>query len=131
MIALLFAMLCFEDTNEIFYTLSPMEIQQIDELPEGERRYLLSRIRNKVIPTRRDWSSLNKGDMFFAPTGIKINQVVDESSFIGYCRCLRRSSGGASKAVPTMLICITNRRLKNPKDTVDTENDKLLTVGTL
>lgn len=84
MIIFLLSLLLLEETNEIFDTLSPMEIKQIGELPEGEGRYVLNCIKNATLPTRQNWSTLNTGEMFFAPPGIKIDQIVDESNFLGY-----------------------------------------------
>lgn len=84
MIVLLLSLLLVEETNEVFETLSPMELQQIGELPEGEGRYVLKCIKNATLPTRQDWSTLNTGEMFLAPPGIKIGQIVDDSNFLGY-----------------------------------------------
>lgn len=83
MIAFLFAILLIEEKNEVFDTLTPMEIEQIDALPEGDRRYALALIKNATLPTRRDWFNVSKGELFFAPDLIEIDQVVDESNFIG------------------------------------------------
>ncbi len=84
MFVFLFVFLSIEDTNEVFDTLTPMEIEEIDKLPEIERLYLLNRIKTGTFPTRRDWSNVNKGEMFFASDTIKVDQVVDESNFIGF-----------------------------------------------
>ncbi len=86
MITLLFAFLFVEETNEIFETLSPMENQQIERLSEGERRYLLSCIKNGTFSTesRSGWPFLHKGDMLLGGDEIKVDQIIDESNFIGF-----------------------------------------------
>lgn len=83
MIAFLFAMLLMEENNEEFAPLTPMEIEQIDELPEGDRLYTLHVVKGRSLPTRRDWFNVSKGELFLAPDVIEIDQVVDESNFIG------------------------------------------------
>ena len=84
MLVVLLCLLLAKETGEIVDTLAPMEIEQIGELPEGDRRYLLNRLKNGTFPSRYGWSDLNKGEMFIASTGIKVNQVVEESNFIAH-----------------------------------------------
>ena len=86
MIIFLMAFFFIEETNEIFDTLSPMEIEQIGELPEGDRRYLLNRIKNGTFPTWSDLRNLNKGEMLIGEKeqAIRIDQIIDGSNFIGF-----------------------------------------------
>jgi hypothetical protein len=83
MIAFLFAIMLIEEKTEAFDTLTPMEIEQIEELPAVDRRYTLALVKNVTLPTRRDWFNVTKGELFLAPDVIEIDQVVDESNFIG------------------------------------------------
>lgn len=118
MFVLLLSLLLAEETNEILDTLSPMEIKQIDELPDDERRYVLNRITNGTLPTRRDWFTLHTDEMFFAPGGIKIDQIVDESNFIGDngsvwvegVNTAGLSDDDALKTEGKMFLCVGNKQ---------------------
>ncbi len=83
MIAFLIAFLFVDETTEIFDSLTPVEIQRIDEFAEGDRRYILNRLKNATFPTRHDWLNVTEGEIFLAPNVIEIDQVVDGSNFIG------------------------------------------------
>jgi hypothetical protein len=79
----LFAIVLVKETDEIVDTLSPMEIKQINELPEGDRQYAMLCLKNGTLPNRSNWNDLQTREMFFAPEAIHVDQVVDKSNFIG------------------------------------------------
>lgn len=80
---ILLSFLMMKDTNEIVETLSPMELEQLNELPKEDLAYAVNCLKNGTPQIRSNWNALRSGELFSAPDLIHIDQIVDKSNFLG------------------------------------------------
>ena len=83
MMTLLLMLCCFDVTDEITKTLTDEEKQTIAKMTEVEKAILDHVLTSNPIATQSGWKGIEKDALFYAETGIRVAQVIDEDEFIG------------------------------------------------